>query len=219
LTRRLELSPEVLENWKHVAEHIYLPLRADGLIEQFDGYFQRRDVDLATLEPRSISVQALFGIEGANETQIIKQPDVLMLQYLLRSEFTPDQVRINYDYYTLRTDHTHGSSLGPSIQAIMACEVGKPDEAYEHFIRAARADLRDIRHNARDGIHGASAGGSWQAVVFGFGGLQVTPDGWSTRPRLPHHWKRLSFRFVHRGEVQVVDIPNPAFDKLGAPGG
>jgi kojibiose phosphorylase len=208
LTRRLELSPDVLENWTHVAEYIYLPVRPDGLIEQFEGYFQRREVDLASLEPRNISAQALFGIEGANETQIIKQPDVLMLQYLLRSEFARDQIRINYDYYTPRTDHTHGSSLGPSIQAIMACEVGKPDEAYEHFIRAARADLRDVRHNARDGIHGASAGGSWQAVVFGFGGLQVTGEGWSTRPRLPTHWKSLSFRFVHRGEVQLVHITN-----------
>jgi kojibiose phosphorylase len=189
---------------------MYLPVQADGLIEQFEGYFQRRDVDLAALEPRHISAQVLFGIEGCNETQILKQPDVLMLQYLLRNEFSDEQIRINYTYYTPRTDHTHGSSLGPSIQAIMACEVGKPDDAYEHFIRAVRADLRDIRHNAGDGIHGASAGGTWQAVVFGFGGLRVTPQGWSTTPRLPRHWKRLSFRFMHRGESHTVDISNSA---------
>jgi trehalose/maltose hydrolase-like predicted phosphorylase len=208
LTQRLELTPERLEKWREVLSKIYLPIRPDGLIEQFEGYFQRRDVDLAALEPREISAQVLFGIEGCNETQVIKQPDVLMLQYLLRDRFTDEQVRVNYDYYTPRTDHTHGSSLGPSIQAIMACEVGKPDDAYEHFIRAARADLRDVRHNARDGIHGASAGGSWQAVVFGFGGLQVSEEGWSVRPRLPQHWKRLSFRFLYRGEPQVVEIDN-----------
>jgi kojibiose phosphorylase len=84
--------------------------------------------------------------------------------------------------------------------------VGKPDHAYEHFIRAVRADLRDVRGNARDGIHAASAGGTWQAVVFGFGGLRVRPDGWTTRPRLPHHWKRLSFKFFHRGQLHEVDI-------------
>ena len=86
-------------------------------------------------------------------------------------------VRVNYDYYNPRTDHTYGSSLGPSIQAIMACDVGKPDDAYEHFIRAVRADLRDVRGNAGDGIHAASAGGTWQAVVFGFGGL-ARDTGW-----------------------------------------
>ena len=131
-----------------------------------------------------------------------------MLQYLLRSDFSDEQVRVNYDYYTPRTDHTYGSSLGPSIQAIMACNVGKQEDAYEHFIRAVRADLRDVRGNAGDGIHGASAGGTWQAIVFGFGGLRVTPQGWSIAPRLPKHWKRLRFKFFHLGELQVVDTLN-----------
>jgi kojibiose phosphorylase len=90
--------------------------------------------------------------------------------------------------------------------AILACDVGKPDDAYEHFIRAVRADLRDVRGNAGDGIHAASAGGTWQAVVFGFGGLRIGRDGWTTRPRLPRHWKRLAFRFFHRGQMHEVDI-------------
>ena len=208
LTQRLGLSPERVAKWKDVISLIYLPIRPGGLIEQFDGYFQRRDVDLEALEPRDISAQALFGIEGCNETQILKQPDVLMLQYLLRSDFTDEEVRVNYDYYTPRTDHTYGSSLGPSIQAIMACDVGKQEDAYEHFIRAVRADLRDVRGNAGDGIHAASAGGTWQAIVFGFGGLRLTPDGWSIAPRLPKHWMRLRFKFFHRGELQIVDTRN-----------
>ena len=218
LTQRLGLTPELLTQWRDVLAHIYLPIRSDGLIEQFEGYFQRRDVYLPSLEPREISAQALFGIEGCNETQVLKQPDVLMLQYLLRDEFTDELIRVNYDYYTARTDHTHGSSLGPSIQAIMACEVGEPDDAYEHFIRAVRADLRDVRHNAGDGIHGASAGGTWQAIVFGFGGLRLTPDGWKTEPCLPKHWRRLSFRFMHRGTLQHVEITNPVASTQAAEG-
>jgi kojibiose phosphorylase len=210
LTQRLGLSRELFAKWKEVLTLIYLPVRSDGLIEQFEGYFQRRAVDLASLEPREISAQALFGIEGCNDTQVLKQPDVLMLQYLLRNDFTDEQVRINYDYYTPRTDHTYGSSLGPSIQTIMACDVGLPDQAYEHFIRAARADLRDVRGNAGDGIHGASAGGTWQAVVFGFAGLRVSEEGWTVTPRLPQHWKRLSFKFFQRGKLQVVELTKPA---------
>jgi kojibiose phosphorylase len=92
----------------------------------------------------------------------------------------------------------------------MACEVGKPDEAYEHFIRAARADLYDVRGNAGDGIHGASAGGIWQAVIFGFAGLRLSEEGWNVQPRLPGHWKRLAFKFFHRGEQQVVELIKPA---------
>ena len=208
LVRQLDLSATRLARWREVIAKIYFPQAPSGLIEQFQGYFQRRDVDLAALEPRAKSIQEVFGIEGANETQVLKQPDVLMLLHLLPEAFPDEVLRMNYEYYNPRTDHTYGSSLGPAVQAIMACALGRPDEAYAHFIRAVRADLRDVRGNAGDGIHAASAGGTWQAVVFGFAGLRVTPQGWTIRPCLPRHWKRLAFRFYHRGELQVVDIKN-----------
>jgi kojibiose phosphorylase len=208
----LDLSGSRLARWRDVIERIYIPTPSSdqtaGLIEQFDGYFNLQDIDLASLEPRQKSVQELFGIEGAANLQVLKQPDVLMLQYLLREEFSEEQIKVNYAYYSPRTDHTYGSSLGPSIQAIMACEAGRIDEAYEHFIRAVQADLRDVRGNAGDGIHAASAAGTWQTVVFGFGGLKVTHVGWTYQPRLPQHWKRLAFRFVFKGELQQVDIRN-----------
>lgn len=206
LIEQLDLNEGRFEKWRDVIEKVYLHIEPSGLIEQFEGYYQRKDIDLAALEPRTKSAQEIFGIEGCNETQILKQPDVLMLQYVLRDDYLGETVQVNYDYYMPRTDHTYGSSLGPSIMTIMACEVGKPDDAYEHFIRAVRADLRDVRGNAGDGIHAASAGGTWQSVVFGFGGLRVTPGGWTTQPRLPKHWKRLSFKFFHHGKMQEVDI-------------
>ncbi len=208
LLEQLDLSPARLAKWRDVVEKMYLPALPNGLLLQFQDFLERKEVDLASLEPRVISVQALLGIEGANETQLLKQPDVLMLMYLLQNEFSHEQVQLNYDFYTPRTDHTYGSSLGPAIQAIMACQVGKPDDAYEHFMRALRADLYDVRGNADDGIHAASAGGTWQAIVFGFGGLRVTRDGWTLEPRLPKHWKRLAFRFFYRGKPAVVDLDN-----------
>ena len=206
LVDRLDLSQTRLAHWRDVIQKIYLNINADGLIEQFEGYYQRKYVDLLAMEPRNESAQVIFGIEGANQTQVIKQPDVLILLYLLQQHYSHEIVQINYDFYTPRTDHSYGSSLGPSIQAIMACEVGRQEEAYEHFIRAVRADLRDVRGNAGDGIHGASAAGTWQAVVFGFAGLRVTQEGWTVNPRMPKHWKRLTFKFYHRGKQHTVDI-------------
>ncbi len=205
LRQTLDLTAERLQHWQTVAEKMCVNIAANGLIEQFDGFFKLKDVNLADYEPRTKSMHEIFGIEGANEYQAIKQPDVLMLQFLLREHYSDSQIRVNYDYYTPRTDHTYGSSLGPPIQAIVACQMGDVDEAYEHFIRAARADLRDVRGNAGDGIHAASAGGVWQAVVFGFGGLRIHPDGtWEVHPRLPKHWQQLTFRFTLRGVMHIV---------------
>jgi trehalose/maltose hydrolase-like predicted phosphorylase len=207
LRRKLGLKPAELKAWQHVAEHLVIAYDPQTrLIEQFRGYFQRKDVDLAALEPRQQSVQALFGIEETCQTQVLKQPDVLMLMYLLPEEFDRQALKVNYEYYTPRTDHTFGSSLGPSIQAIMATKMKDEKAAYEHFMRAARADLFDVRGNAADGIHGASAGGLWQAVVFGFAGLHCTPSGWQTAPCLPAHWQRISFKIVDHGRLLTFDV-------------
>ncbi len=204
--KNLHLTAAELEVWREIVNRIFITYDpASGLIEQFENYFQRTDVDMKALEPRTQSVQALLGIEGAAQTQVIKQPDVLMLLYLLPNLYDEQVLRANYAYYTPRTDHTYGSSLGPSITAIMACRVGDPS-AYEHFMRAARADLFDVRGNAGDGIHGASAGGLWQAVVFGFAGLHQEDGVWKTRPSLPPGWKRLAFKIFDKGQLLAFEV-------------
>ncbi len=210
LSQRLDLDDTHLAHWADVRDRMYMSIDPKtGLIEQFDGYFNLIPPDFQALRSpnRVQSMQALLGIDGCNETQVLKQPDVLMLQYLLPDDFPPEQIYNNYQYYNPRTDLEHGSSLGLSISTIMATRVGEIEFAYQHFMRAARADLRDVRHNAGDGIHGASAGGLWQAAVFGFGGLQLHGDRWSIQPRLPAHWVSMSFKFYHRGQLQTVNIP------------
>jgi len=202
LERRLDLTPERLAHWEDVIDRIYIAHDPEsGLMEQFDGFFDLEDLDLASLEPRTRSVQELLGVEGAQKVQVLKQPDVLMLLYMLGDEYDQATKRANWDYYEPRTDHAFGSSLGPTVHAIVGCQVGEVDRAYEHFMRAARADLCDVRGNAGAGIHAASAGGLWQAVVFGFAGLKLTPQGPVVHPCLPPHWKKLSFTIRYRGET------------------
>jgi len=177
-------------------------------MEQFEGFFELEDIDWQALEPRGRSVQSLLGIERTNQVQALKQADVLMLLYLLGDRYDLETKRVNWDYYQPRTDHPHGSSLGPAVHAILACELGMPEVAYEHFMRAALVDLKDVRGNASEGIHGASAGGVWQAVVFGFAGLRLTADGYTVNPKLPASWRRLAFSFRHRGLEMHVELPD-----------
>jgi kojibiose phosphorylase len=156
-------------------------------------------------------MQEFLGIEGVSQTQVIKQPDVLMLLYVLADQIDLPTLQANYEYYYPRTDHSYGSSLGPAIQAIVASKLGLHEEAYEHFLRAALMDLKDLRGNTRDGIHAATAGGVWQAITFGFAGLKVTQNKWEINPRLPSNWQRLAFKFYFRGEIQKVDITPEGF--------
>jgi kojibiose phosphorylase len=175
-------------------------------MEQFEGFFNLEELDWHALEPRTKSVPDVIGLERVQRVQAIKQADVLMLIHLLRHEFDDHVLRVNWDYYEARTDHTYGSSLSPAIHAILACELGLPDRAYEHFLRAALVDLQDSRNNTRDGVHGASAGGVWQAVVMGFGGMRLGPDGPTFTPRFPKGWQRLQFTVHYRGQPFTADL-------------
>jgi kojibiose phosphorylase len=166
LAQRLQLTPAQLLGWQTAIAQIYIPHQAEtGLIEQFEGFFQLQDIDLSEYEPRDRSMQAVLGIDATNQRQVLKQPDVLMLLYLMRgvqaAPYNHNVLQKNWDYYAPRTDSTYGSSLTPAIHAVFAADLGAPAEAYQQFVQAAMVDLDDNRGNTADGIHGASAGGVW----------------------------------------------------------
>lgn len=211
LGQSLGLTPERRDRWRDIVQNLWIPYDPDsGLIEQYDGFFQLKDINLADYEPRVTSMQSVLGIEGANQCQVLKQPDVLMLLYLMRESqefpYNETMLKRNWDYYTPRTDITYGSSLGPAIHAILASDLGHTTEAYERFMQAALVDLEDVRGNADQGIHAASCGGLWQAVVFGFGGVTFSEQGPVAEAHLPPDWQRLQFKLHWRGVWHQFDL-------------
>lgn len=209
LAQRLQLTPEQVLGWQTAIAQIYIPDdAATGLIEQFEGFFQLKDIDLSDYEPRDRSMQSVLGIDETNQRQVLKQPDVLMLLYLMRDTqaASDDVLQKNWDYYAPRTDITYGSSLTPAIHAILAAKLGAAAEAYQQFMQAAMADLDDNRANTASGIHAASAGGVWQAVVFGFGGIELKENGPVATPHLPATWTRLKFKLCWRGTWHSFDL-------------
>ena len=88
----------------------------------------------------------------------------------------------------------------------MASEVGYPEAALEYFLDACTVDLLDLHGNTADGLHIASCGGTWLALVAGFGGLRDADGDVRFSPRLPPEWERLSFRVQVRGQLIEVDM-------------
>jgi len=216
LQQKLQLTPERRSRWEDIAKNLWIPCDSTtGLIEQFEGFFKLEDINLANYEPRTKSMQSILGIDGANKRQVLKQPDVLMLLYLMRQSqefpYNPKVLPKNWDYYAPRTDITYGSSLGPAIHAILASDLGNSTEAYDRFMQAAMVDLEDVRGNAAEGIHGASAGGTWQAVIWGFAGVKLSEHGPIATPHLPNGWTRLKFKLHWRGKWHEFDLKNEEF--------
>jgi alpha,alpha-trehalose phosphorylase len=132
----------------------------------------------------------------------------VLATFLLDDAFTTAEKRRIFEYYDPIT--TGDSSLSESIQSIIAAEVGETTAAEEYLVDAATIDLFDTAGNVRDGIHVASAGGTWLALVFGFGGLRDRGNEPGFNPQLPSGLSRLSFSLLIRGSRLRVDIRSDA---------
>ena len=207
LTQQLDLTPKRLDHWRDVVARLRISQdKRTGVFEQFDGFFQLKPLDQSKYAGRTISYQGILGVEGVQEHQIVKQADVLMLLTLLDQKFDLQTKRANWDYYYPITDHDYGSSLTPALHTILACELGLTDTGYNLFMKGALVDLENLRGNTPEGIHGACCGAVWQAAIFGFAGLRLTEDSYTTAPSWPGDWTRLAFTFFHDGKQISIDL-------------
>lgn len=206
LSESLGLTAAEVDGWHTRAERIVdLVDPGTGLIEQFRGYFDMQDVPITEWDDNDMP-QYPTGYHHFNceNTTLLKQPDVVMVQYLLPDLYAPESKRANFDYYEART--LHKSSLSPSIHAIMGIEVGDFTRAAQYFARSAFVDLADNQGNTAEGMHIASAGGTWQTVVSGFGGFRVRNGRMAFDPWLPAGWERVDFRLHWHGQVVKVRV-------------
>ena len=60
----------------------------------------------------------------------------------------------------------------------MGIEVSDTTRAVQYFRALGFLDLSDNQGNTDEGMHIASAGGTWQILVNGFGGLRILGGGW-----------------------------------------
>lgn len=207
LIQQLDLSQQRLDHWRDIVARMrILQDKQTGLFEQFDGFFKLEPLDQKQYQDRTTSYQGILGVEKVQPYRIIKQADVLELLTLLDQQFDLKTKRVNWDYYYPITDHDYGSSLTPALHAILACELGLTDLAYQLFLKGAFVDLENQRGNTEEGIHDACAGAVWQAVIFGFAGLRLTDTGYTTSPSWPDGWTRLAFTCFHKGQPLHIDL-------------
>lgn len=170
-----KLPEDIIEKLKEWAKKLYLPQpNAQGVIEQFDGYFKLEDVGVSEVRSRLKHPNEYWGGSGgvATATRVIKQADVIMLFNLYPELFSKQVQRANYEFYLPYTEH--GSSLSHCAYALTACRIGNSEGAYEAFMDSAEIDLKGGgKQWAGDiyigGTHPAASGGAWMTAVYGFG--------------------------------------------------
>ncbi len=205
LKERLRFQPGETARWREVREGMYFNWDHErSLLLQDDAFLDQPELDLSRYAGRKTPVLELIGYERVMRVRILRQADVIHLMYLLGGRFSPEQKRAAFDFYEPLT--THDSSLSYSIHCVMAARLGMTDKAEGYFFKTCRLDLDDEQDTARSGLHGASLGGTWQAVVNGFGGVEVTEAGLSLTPILPAAWAELSFQLHYRSRRVKVCV-------------
>ncbi len=207
LVFKTQLKESEVDEWKRVAERMYVPSEdSTGILPQDDSFMEREPWDFDNTPKDKYPLLLHYHPLDIYRHQVIKQTDVILALFLLGHKFSVEKKRKNFDYYDPLT--TGDSSLSSCIQSIVAAEVGYMDKATEYGRDAILMDLADVQGNVKDGCHIASMGGTWMVGVYGFAGMRDYHGKLSFRPRLPGRLVRLCFPLQVRGQVLEVDINN-----------
>jgi alpha,alpha-trehalose phosphorylase len=205
MVSRLHLEEGEVEEWSRAAARMYIPFEEHLGIHPQDGHFLDREVwDLQATPPQNRPLLLHYHPLVIYRFQVIKQADVVLALFLRGSQFTMEQKRADFEYYDPIT--TGDSTLSAVVQSIIASEVGYHELALRYFYQAAFVDLADLHANASDGVHVASTGGVWGALVNGFGGFRDDGDVYTLDPRLPEEWDALTFRITLQGARVLVRV-------------
>ena len=219
---KIGLTKAELEKWHREVEKMHLVISDEGIIAQFDGYFDLRELDWDGYREKYDNISRmdrLLKAEGKSpdEFKLSKQADTLMCFYNIGKDavtgiinklgykLPDDYLEKNFDYYLQRC--SHGSTLSKLVHGYIAVRTGWDKLGWELYIAALKSDYVDIQGGTTaEGIHTGVMGGTVLMAMTAFGGLNVQDEMFHIDPALPEHWRSISFRFEYRGTEYKINV-------------
>jgi len=226
LMERLRFSNKDVARWEHIAERMNVIIGEDGVISQFLGYFDLKELDWDGYRAEYGNIHRMDRIlkaegKSPDEYKLSKQADVLMLFYLLPFselkklfnqlgyDFDKNMVRKNYEYYVKRT--SHGSTLSRVVHSLVALQLGKHQVGWRLFKEVLDSDINDAQGGTTpEGIHVGVMGGSFVIAMKGFAGINILDDRVSIEPNLPKQWKNIKFKLAFQDRLISLFITQKA---------
>ena len=200
-----DITKEETQQWLHIAQNIYLPYSEKyGVYLQQDGFLDKDLKPVTAIPAEERPLNQHWSWDRILRSPYIKQADTLQGFYFFEDHFTKEELQKHYEFYEPFT--VHESSLSPCVHSVLASALGKTDEAYTLYLRTARLDLDDYNKEVHEGLHITSMAGTWLSIVEGFAGMRVKNGKLTFTPRLPKHWKSLSFKVIFQGEIKEIKL-------------
>lgn len=207
------ISESEIASWKMAVDKMFIPFDSSlGIYAQDDSFLHKSDWDFENTPTSKYPLLLNFHPLVIYRHKVLKQPDLVLAQFLLSGEFSLAEKKRNFQFYEPLT--TGDSSLSHCIQSIMACEIGEYEKAEKYFEKTARMDIEDVHGNTCDGIHTAAMAGSWMSIVYGFAGFRDWKGNWSFNPYLPSKWNEVSFSLCLNDCVLHVSLERKKEDVI-----
>jgi trehalose/maltose hydrolase-like predicted phosphorylase len=142
---------------------------------------------------------------------VIKQADANLLAYPLDLVSKPADIRRDLDYYLPRYA-PDGPAMGIAILVVLYQRLGEPEKAADLFSKSYKPNevppfgVLSETAGGTNPYFATGAGGMLQAVLSGFGGLDITDQGiGQQKTKLPKGWKSLKITGVGK-EKKVFEV-------------
>jgi beta-phosphoglucomutase family hydrolase len=203
------------EKWVEISSKINLVINEDGILAQYDGYFELDELDWNYYRQKYGNIYRLDRIlkaegKSADEFKVAKQADTLMTFYNInKSEvdaileklgynLPDDYLERNLNYYLNRT--SHGSTLSRVVHARLAAMTGNKKLSWELYQDALGSDYVDIQGGTTgEGIHAGVMAGTILIALNTFAGINYREKYLSVNPDLPSQWNQMTFNLNFKG--------------------
>ena len=222
LLEKISLTEAELDRWKKVSRKLTLTLSKEGILEQFEGYFNLKELDWEHYQNEYGDIHRMDRIlksegKSPNEYKVAKQADALMVFFLLSEEeisailrqlgYHPPENMLekNFHYYLQRS--SHGSTLSRLVHAHLASKIGEHELSWKLYLDAVRSDFMDIQGGStKEGIHMGVMTGTALFVLSAFTDLNWVGGHISLTPRLPSGWQEIKFKLFFRNAEYNLEI-------------
>jgi len=213
--KKISITEDEINHWNEIQQNLNLLINSEGIISQYDGYFDLLELDWDHYRKKYNNVyrmDRLLKAEGksADDFKVAKQADTLMTFYNLNKE-TVDKIledlgvnlptnylEKNLDYYLQRT--SHGSTLSRVVHAQLANIIGDEKLSWELYSGALSSDFNDIQGGTTaEGIHAGVMAGTIMIGLSTYAGIDLRGEVLNLNPKLPDNWQQIEFELGFKG--------------------
>nr|MBL0731747.1 beta-phosphoglucomutase family hydrolase [Desulfobacterales bacterium] len=204
------------DKWRDITKKMNVILDENGIISQFDGYMDLKELDWEQYRKKYGDIHRLDRIlkaegKSPDDYKLAKQADVLMMFYILspgevgnilnrlgyKIDDPLDILKKNYDFYEKRT--SHGSTLSKVVHAVVSSYIHSGGTAWDWFLESIKSDIYDTQGGTTiEGIHTGVMAGTLDVIIRYFAGINFSGSTPDINPHLPEHWDSLSFRICDK---------------------